>query len=342
MSLLAAAPVALALLAAAPGAPEEEPGLYAETRPSMSTLVSITVARARPELAARAARAAFAEFARVEATMNEWRPDSPLSALNAAAGSGGFTPLPGDLCQVLRLALSGASRTGGLFDPTWAALRGLWRFGDGEAGDVPSVEALAARCPLVSWRGVTVQGRPGAGCRARLERPGMQVGLGGIAKGWAVDRAAAALRSAGLRHFLVQAGGDLYASGRRGDRPWRVGLRDPRGGPAEAFAWLDLRDQALSTSGDYEHFFARDGVRYHHVIDPRTCRPAAASRAASVLAGSAVEAEVLSKAAFVLGREEALALAARAGAEAVLVTAGNRVVASPSLARRLEWRPPSP
>ncbi|HYQ80466.1 MAG TPA: FAD:protein FMN transferase [Anaeromyxobacteraceae bacterium] len=338
-------PLAVLLAASLPAASlgkAEEPDLYAETRPSMSTVVSITVAGARPAAAARAVDAAFAEFWRVEATMNEWRPGSPLSALNAAAGSGALTALPADLCQVLRLARAGADRTGGLFDPTWAALRDLWRFGEGEAGGLPSPGALAARCPLVSWRGLTLRGRPGAACQARLERAGMQVGLGGIAKGWAVDRAAAALRAAGLRDFLVQAGGDLYASGRRGDRPWRVGLRDPRGGPAEAFAWLDLRDQALSSSGDYEHFFVEGGVRYHHLIDPRTCRPATASRAASVLAGSPVEAEILSKATFVLGGEEALALAGRAGAEAVLVTAGNRVVVSPSLAARLEWRPPSP
>jgi thiamine biosynthesis lipoprotein len=332
----------LALSAAASPPVPEAPDLYAETRPAMSTVVSITVSGAAPGPAARAAAAAFAEFALVEAVMNEWRPESPLSALNAAAGSGALTPLPADMCRVLRLARRGAARTGGLFDPTWAALRDLWRFADGEAGDPPSPAALATRCPLVSWRDLTVLDQPGGGCRARLERPGMQVGLGGIAKGWAVDRASAALRSAGLRHFLVQAGGDLYASGRRGSRPWRVGLRDPRGGPAEAFAWLDIRDRALSTSGDYERFFERDGVRYHHLIDPRTCRPAAASRAASVLAGSAVEAEILGKAAFALGGEEALGLAARAGAEAVLVTSENRVVASPSLRRRLAWRQPSP
>ncbi len=333
---------ALAMSAAAPPPAPEAPDLYAETRPMMSTAISVTVAGASPGRAARAAEAAFAEFARVEAVMNEWRPDSALSALNAAAGSGASTPLPADLCQVLRLARRGAARTGGLFDPTWAALRELWRFGDGETGEPPGAAALAARCPLVSWRELTVLDRPSGSCRARLERPGMQVGLGGIAKGWAVDRAVAALRAAGLHHFLVQAGGDLYASGRRGRGPWRVGLRDPRGGPAEAFAWLDIRDRALSTSGDYERFFERDGVRYHHLIDPRTCRPATASRAASVLAGSAVEAEILGKAAFVLGGEEALTLAARAGAEAVLVTSENRVVASPSLARRLAWRPPSP
>lgn len=340
MLLPVAALVALALASAEVAG--EEPDLYAETRPMMSTAISVTVAGAAPDRAARGAEAAFAEFARVETVMNEWRPDSPLSALNAAAGSGAFTPLPDDLCRVLRLALRGAARTGGLFDPTWAALRDLWRFGDGETGEPPPSEAVAARCPLVSWRELAVADQTGGGCRARLARPGMQVGLGGIAKGWAVDRASAALRSAGLRDFLVEAGGDLYASGRRGGRPWRVGLRDPRGGPAQAFAWLDLRDQALSTSGDYEHFFVRDGVRYHHLIDTRTCRPAAASRAAIVLAGRAVEAEVLSKAAFALGGDEALALAARAGAEAVLVTSGNRVVASPSLARRLAWRRPSP
>jgi thiamine biosynthesis lipoprotein len=151
-----------------------------------------------------------------------------------------------------------------------------------------------------------------------------------------VDRAVAELRRRGLSGFTVQAGGDLYAGGTRDGRPWRVGVRDPRAGPGDAFAWLAVSDAAFSTSGDSERFAEVDGVRHHHVIDPRTCRPATASRQASVLAPSALRAEVLSKAVFVLGGEEGLRLAERDGAAAVLVTADGRVLASPALARRLE------
>ena len=341
----AAAPAALPGPAASPSG--REVAVLSETRRAMATLVTVTVAAPDGPATAAAVEAAFAVFARVEAVMNEWRPDSPLSALNAAAGTGRLVELTGDLCEVLRAGKAGAERTGGLFDPTWAALRGLWRFGDGEPPRVPAESELARACPLVSWRDLAIDppapAAPDAPCRALLARPGMQVGLGGLAKGWGVDRAAAALRRHGISDFTVQAGGDLYAAGTRGGRPWRGGVRDPRGRPGEPFAWLEVRDAAFSTTGDSERSFVANGVRHHHVIDPRTCRPATASRQVTVLAPTALEAEVLSKAVFVAGGEAGLGLARAAGAEAVIVNAGNGLLVSPGLSARLAVeRPPSP
>jgi thiamine biosynthesis lipoprotein len=313
----------------------------------MSTVVTVAVAEPATTGVTAAVEAAFGIFARVDEVMNEWRPGSPLSALNAAAGSGRPVELPGDLCQVLRAGRDGAERTGGLFDPTWAALRGLWRFGDGEEPRIPSEAEVAGACPLVSWRDLEID-PPGSPtdespCRARLLRAGMRVGLGGLVKGWAVDRAVAELRRRGLRDFLVQAGGDLYASGGRDGRPWRVGIRDPRGEGGKPFAWVDLSDAAFSTTGDSERFFVVEGRRYHHVIDTRTCRPATASRQATVLAPTALEAEILGKAVFTLGDPDGLALAARSGAAVVVVTSDNRLASSPGLSGRLEVvRPPSP
>jgi thiamine biosynthesis lipoprotein len=330
-----------------PAAADDARALFSETRPSMATVVSITVAGAPTDAAAAAADAAFRIFSRVDEAMNEWRPESPLSALNAASGSGRFVELPGDLCQVLRAGRDGAERTAGLFDPTWAALRGVWRFGDGEPAALPSAESVAAACRLVSWRELEIEpaGSPttGSPCRARLRLAGMQVGLGGLAKGWAVDRAVAEIRRRGLRDFLVQAGGDLYAAGKRDGRPWRVGIRDPRGTGGEPFAWLDVSDAAFSTTGDSERFFVFAGRRYHHVIDTRNCWPATASRQVSVLSPTALEAEILGKAIFILGEHGGLGLAARSGAAAVIVTSENRLASSPELSGRLEVvRPPSP
>jgi thiamine biosynthesis lipoprotein len=330
-----------------PAAPGEARALFSETRPSMATVVSITVAGAPPDDASAAADAAFRIFGRVDEVMNEWRPESPLWALNAAAGSGRFVDLPGDLCQVLRAGRDGAERTAGLFDPTWAALRGVWRFGDGEPAALPSAESVAAACRLVSWRDLEIEpaGSPASEspCRARLRLAGMQVGLGGLAKGWAVDRAVAEIRRRGLRDFLVQAGGDLYAAGKRDGRPWRVGIRDPRGTGGAPFAWLDVSDAAFSTTGDSERFFVAAGKRYHHVIDTRNCWPATASRQVSVLAPTALEAEILGKAIFTLGGQAGLGLAARSGASAVIVTSENLLASSPELSGRLEVvRPPSP
>lgn len=319
-----------------------EPQVTTRSREMMGTEVTISLVDPAPEQAARAFDAAFAEFDRVNEVMNEWRADSPLSAINAAAGSGKFVEAPKDLCDVLRKSLDAAARTGGLFDPTWAGLRELWRFGTNQTGEVPGVEAVKASCPLVSYRNVELAKPRGskAGCEVRLKNPGMKLGLGGVAKGWAVDRAVAALRSLGLRDFFVQAGGDLYAAGHRGERSWRVGVRDPRGTKDSYFAQLEISDAAFSTSGDYERYFIVNGKRYHHIIDPRSCFPASASRSATILARTAVDAEFLTKATFILGGHEALELAEKWGAGAVLVSSANQVLVSDSLKSKLQvWRP---
>ena len=332
--------VALALALAA--ASDAGALLVQESRPFGGALATVTISGAPPSRAAPAIDEAFAAFERVQAVMNEWRPESPLARLNATAGTGAWTALPSDLCRVLGLALDGARRTGGLFDPTWAALRPVWRF-DAAATGPPAPDAVQALCPLVSWRALELERAAAGACRARLPRAGMAIGLGGIAKGWAVDEAVRALRRRGLSDFLVQAGGDLYAAGRRGGAGWRVAVRDPRGPPDSAFAELEVRDRAFSTTGDYEHAYLAGGARYHHVIDPRTCYPATASRSVTVLARTAVAAEVLSKAMFIEGGEAALRIAERDGAAGVVVTGDNRLLVSPSLRGRLRvLRDPTP
>lgn len=333
------------LLASSPSA--AEPALLSggvqRTKELMHTRVTIAIAEQRGAEELEAAfGAAFAVFERVEEEMNEWKAGTPLARINANAG-GEAVSAPANLCDVLHTALDGARRTQGLFDPTWAALRGLWRFGsDAKGFEVPSDAAIAERCALVGWKSVELADEADGTCRVRLTRAGQQLGLGGIAKGWGVDRAVAVLRERGFRNFFVQAGGDLYAAGRKGDRPWRVGIRDPRGPPEKTFAVLEVQDAAFSTSGDYERFVVKDGVRYHHIIDLRTCRPASQSRSATVLARSATEAEILTKSVFILGPAEGLALAERLGAGAVVVDAKNRVHVSRSLEKRVRHWAPTP
>jgi len=302
-----------------------------ETRPAFASLATVTLSGVSEASAGPALDAAFAAFARVEWSMNEWRPGTPLAELNAATG-GAWTALPADLCAALAYAKDAAERTEGRFDPTWAALSDLWRF-DGSAASPPSDAAVSARCRLVGHRALELRPAPDGACEGRLARAGMKVGLGGLAKGWALDAAAARLRAMGVTSFLLQAGGDLYAAGTRGDGPWRVRVRDPRGGPGDALPEIEVevRDRAFSTTGDYEHAYVAGGRRFHHVIDPRTCRPAEASRAVTVLARTAAEAEVLGKSLFVLGGAAAVEEGARRGASVIVIGSGGEVLASPGL-----------
>ncbi|WP_257446441.1 FAD:protein FMN transferase [Archangium lipolyticum] len=331
----------LVVLAAAPA-----PRVRTETRPMMGTTVTVTLVGGTAEKAREGFDAAFSAFERVNQVMNEWRPDSELSAVNRKAGDGEFVTVPEDLCAALRHGVQGSEQTGGLFDPTWAALRGMWRFGTDLTPALPDPAELKKRCELISYKDLEfapVGDGGDTGCAVRLKRAGMQLGLGGLAKGWGVDQAVKKLRGLGFNDFFVQAGGDFYAAGKKAGRPWKVGIRDPRGERDSVFAVLEVSDAAFSTSGDYENFFVLDGKRYHHIIDPRTCYPANASRSATILAPNAVDAEVLTKSVFILGGQEGLALAEKFGASAVVVTAENQVLVSPRLEKKLKQpRPMTP
>jgi thiamine biosynthesis lipoprotein len=164
----------------------------------------------------------------------------------------------------------------------------------------------------------------------------MRVNLGGIGKGYAVDRAVAILRRSGLRDFMIQAGGDMYVAGRKGDRPWRLGIRDPRGPADRIFASLDLTDGTFSTSGDYERFFMKDGRRYHHIIDLASGQPARLSRSVTLVTDRAVIADALAKGVFILGPDAGMALIERTpGVQGVIVGANNEVVISSGLKHTL-------
>jgi len=151
-----------------------------------------------------------------------------------------------------------------------------------------------------------------------------------------VDRAVALMRARGLVDFIVQAGGDLYVSGRHGDRPWRVGIRDPRGPRDAFFAAADVEDHTFSTSGDYERFTIKDGRRYHHIIDPRTGYPATGARSVTIMAKDGITAEILSKTLFIWGPERGMKLIERLpDVEAVIVGTDNKVSVSSGLAGKL-------
>jgi thiamine biosynthesis lipoprotein len=299
----------------------------------MGSELRLTVWAADQNQAAAACEAVFAEFDRLEALMTVWRPDSDIERLNAAAGDHPV-PVSREVREVIGLARQVADWTGGKFDVTFGVLSGLWKFDyQNQDGSVPAPAAIAERLALIDYRALEVNEMAGT---AFLKRKGMRANLGGIGKGYAVDRGAAILRARGFSNFMIQAGGDLYVAGTRGDRPWRVGIRDPRGAPSQTFAALDLTDGTFSTSGDYERFFIKDGRRYHHIIDPKTGQPARGARSVTIVAARAAIADALSTGVFLLGGHDGMALIERLPeVEGVIVTDTNQVLVSSGLGRRL-------
>jgi thiamine biosynthesis lipoprotein len=329
----------LGSLAVAACAGDASPGsgsshaIVERARVSMGSEVRLSAWTDDEDRALKAFERVFDEFDRLDRLLSVWQPHSDVLHLNAAAGRAPLK-VQVETLEVLQVAQRVSGWTGGKFDVTFGALSGLWKFDHDQDNRIPGESEIRARLPLVGYEGLVLDA--GAGT-AFLRQPGMRVHLGGIGKGYAVDRAAAILRAGRVNDFLIQAGGDMYAAGRRGDRAWRAGIRDPRGPADRVFAAMNLRDETFSTSGDYERFFMRDGRRYHHILDPDEGQPARLCRSVTIVAKQAVLADALSTGVFVAGPQAGMTLIEKLpDVEGVIVTADNAVLVSSGLTARLE------
>lgn len=279
---------------------------YKETRTVMGTYVTITAARdGLPEEAVRAAVGkAFGEIERVDALMSTYKPESELSRVNKHAGMGPVKVDP-EVADTVGMALDIARETGGAFDPTVGPLVKLWGIAS-KGGRVPSPGDIEATLGLVDYTQVVVDWQAST---VFIKKPGMSMDLGGIAKGYASDRAAESLVKSGIPGGIVAVAGDLKLFGTHEDGTgWAVGIQHPRD-KSKVMARFELSDRAISTSGDYERYFIKDGIRYHHIIDPRTGYPARGFMSVSVLSQASYMADSLATGLFVMVPDKAFAFA---------------------------------
>jgi thiamine biosynthesis lipoprotein len=291
----------------------------------MGTRVAVELWSEDPALAQRAMEAVIAEMRRTDELMSTYKPESQLSQVNAHAFE---RPVPVDeeIIDVVERSLELSKLSGGAFDVTYASVGYLYDF---RAHQRPTDEQIAEALPGVDYRQVRVDR---AASTIRFLREGVRIDLGGIAKGYAVDRSIEHLRALGIQHAMVNAGGDTRLLGDRRGKPWIVGIRDPRN-EGRVVTRLPLADEAISTSGDYERYFEEDGVRYHHILVPGTGRSAREVRSATVLGADATTTDGLSTTVFVLGVERGMQLIGRLpGIEAVVVDAQGRIYYSDGLA----------
>lgn len=276
--------------------------------------------------------AAIAEIKRVEDLMTTWR-DSEVTRINAAAGKSAVK-VGDETFDVIKEAIHTSEISEGTFDITFHTLHGLWKFDENLDPHPPSEKDIKARLPFVGYRNIRLDEK---GKTVMLANEKTQIGLGGIAKGYAVDKAARIVEKAGLTSFFVQAGGDLLARGKKPDgSDWQAGVRDPRGPEGSFFAKLPLSDHAFSTAGDYERAYVVNGKRYHHIIDPRTGHPATACRSVTIWAPTALLADEIDDAVFILGPEKGMKLVESLdGVGAVIVDANNNVGVSKRLRDKL-------
>ncbi len=290
-----------------------------------------------PEAKAReAVGAVLREFDRMHRAYHGWQP-SELTTLNEALAKGETATVSPELAGMLVEAKTLAAQGGQLFDPAIGKLIGLWGFHRDQYEPVtPDPAALqAAVTAHPTMEDLTIDGT-----RVSSRNRAVQLDLGGYAKGWALDRAAAILREQGVSNALVNIGGNVLALGAKGEQPWKVGIQDPRG--AGAIAALPLKDgEAIGTSGDYQRFFERDGQRFCHLIDPRTGSPASETRSLTILITARPRAGTLSdaasKPAFIDGAHWRERIAAYGINEGLRVDATGRIQVTRALARRIEW-----
>jgi thiamine biosynthesis lipoprotein len=245
------------------------------------------------------------EMHRIDELMSTYKPTSQVSIVNAEAARHPVR-VDADLFGLLETSLEYSRLTEGAFDITYASVGHLYDF---RRGIKPTDEEIAKALPGVNYRHVILDREART---VRFSQPGVRIDLGGIAKGWAVDQGIDILRAAGIEHAMVNAGGDTRIIGDRFGKPWMVGIRDPRE-EGKLIVRIPLEDAALSTSGDYERFFEADGVRYHHIIEPASGRPARAVRSVTVIGPTATRTDGLSKTIFVLGIEKGMQVLDRLG-----------------------------
>lgn len=300
--------------------PPPSAGPAVETRIMMDTLVTLKVwpgARHPDPLGA-----AFQAMEQVDRLASFHRPDSELTLLNLR---GRHQPSVW-FADLLRRADEAVRRTEGYFDPTFSVLQRAYGFYD-QKGRLPSADELRECLTRVGWaRLVTLAPDPTAtGGLTITLASGAQIDLGGIAGGFAIERAAAVLREAGCPAFFIDDGGDLWMEGVKPDgQPWRVAVRDPRDGGALAYV-ESVQPVAISTSGDYERFLMVDGRRINHIFDPRTGEPAAWYRSVTVVASSPLLADIWSTALFAMPPVEARLAADRENLPALFLPATGPV-----------------
>ncbi|HAJ56793.1 MAG TPA: hypothetical protein DCL35_03360 [Candidatus Omnitrophica bacterium] len=293
----------------------------------MDTLVSVYAVGPKQKVSAPL-ELALKRMREIEAKFSAFDPKSPVYAFNHFG-----TPITDkEILSVARAALKVSELSDGAFDITTFPLSELWGFAS-KSPRVPTDDEIRDVLKSVGYKHLVLT-------EGRLEKdaPGVVIGFGGIAKGYAVGEAVRVLRENGVASALVEAGGHVYALGKRGKNYWKVGIQDPRG--EGILGYVEIEDMAVLGSGDYERFFIDKGKRYSHIFDPRTGHPAQGASAVTIIYNDPMLADALAKVPFVLGLEKSRdIIGSIPGMEAIMVAAEGEVTYSPGLKDRLKLLP---
>ncbi len=307
--------------------------LYKYHQVSMGTVVEITLIGDEGGTANQAALRAFQEIKRIETLMSPWLDSSDVTRINRSAGKEWVKVSP-ETMEVIKKAQEISELSEGGFDITVGPLSELWRKAR-EKKSSPSVEHVKGKLDLVNFKNIEID--PGG--KVLLKKKGMAIDLGGIAKGYAVDRAFEILISFGYKNMIVNAGGDLRAGGLKNNQPWSIGIQHPRDSK-KILARISASDTAVATSGDYEKFFLDQGKRYHHIFNPKDGFPTNGYRSVTILCKDGMTADALATAVFVSGPEKGYLLCQKLeGVNCLTVDQEGKMIISPGLKDRISFGP---
>ena len=295
----------------------------------MGTSILAEVWSTDPGKADAGIAAVMREMHRIDELMSPFRQDSELSLVNREAADHPVK-ISRELFDLIERSIYFSRISHGAFDITFSSVGYMYDYREGVA---PSDADIKKALPGINYRHIALDRQAST---IRFARQGMRIDLGGIAKGYAVDNSIAILSKMGFHQALVTAGGDSRILGDKHGKPWMTGIRDPRK-QDESVVVIPLSDAAISTSGDYERYFMRDGVRYHHILNPKTGKSVRGTRSATVIGPDATTTDALSTTLFVLGWEMAMKLLeSLPGIDAVIIDSSGKLHYSSGLA------PPTP
>lgn len=313
-------------------APTQE-RLYKETRISMGTTVSITVSSNSEDKAKKAIDRAFNEIDRLAGLLNFFSEDSEVSMINRNAGISPVRVSPETL-EVINKALFVSQNTKGSFDITVGHVIRLYDFRNRV---IPDEKLLKERLEFVGYKNIIVDKEKST---VFLKKSGVQIDLGGIAKGYAADKAVDVLKENGIRSGIVAVSGDIKTFGRRPDgKDWNIGIRNPRqkSDKNEIIATIGLSDMAISTSGDYQRFFIQDGKRYHHLLNPKTGYPAYGCQSVTVIAKDATYTDAFATGIFILGPQKGLKVLEKLGFDGVIIDKDGKILVTEGIKDKIKW-----
>lgn len=272
---------------------------FNETRLLMGTVVEVIVIHNNEGTARRAMGSAFSEMERIDKLMSNFKEESDISRINRKAGIESVA-VDNDTIEVIKKSIYYSKISNGAFDITIGRVEELYNFED--EGRIPEKDKFEKYVNHVGYKNIKINGQT-----VHLAKKHIKLDVGGIAKGYAIDKGIEAVRKHGITNVLINAGGDIRAIGESENGRWKVGILHPRENSKLADTLL-IRDFSVATSGDYRKYFIAGGKRYHHILNPSTGLPAEGIQSVTITAPLAVDADALATAVFVMGKEKGIAL----------------------------------